>query len=274
MLSNLKKLPIIIQRVLVATFISGAGILLLFYSPNQFFIGFVAFLFCVILFEYSCVLTQRKFSNMFFLLIIFAGLRLVNFFSNSDDFFSWFNNQAVVVIILLLLVSFFRKGKLAFLFLFLLAIAWIILPFLILVNLTFFAEAKKLIVFLIVIITVHDSLAYFVGKKWGKKKLAPTISPNKTYLGSFAGLLGAILSAFIINEFWQLFEASQVLIFAVALGVFAQIGDLLESKFKRNLNIKDTGSILLAHGGVLDRADALLLCIPVYYYLLYFFGYR
>ena len=71
---------------------------------------------------------------------------------------------------------------------------------------TFFAEAKKLIVFLIVIITVHDSLAYFVGKKWGKKKLAPTISPNKTYLGSFAGLLGAILSAFILNEFWQLFE--------------------------------------------------------------------
>ena len=60
----------------------------------------------------------------------------------------------------------------------------------------------------------------------------------------------------------------------VALGVFAQIGDLLESKFKRNLNIKDTSSILLAHGGVLDRADALLFCIPVYYYLLYFFGYR
>ena len=146
MFSNLKKLPIIIQRVLVTTFISGASILLLFYSPNQFFIGFVAFFFCVILFEYSCVLTQRKFSNMFFLLIIFAGLRLLNFFSNSDEFFSWFNNQAVVVIILLLLVSFFRKGKLAFLFLFLLAIAWIILPFLILVNLTFFAEAKKLIV--------------------------------------------------------------------------------------------------------------------------------
>ena len=86
--------------------------------------------------------------------------------------------------------------------------------------------------------------------------------------------MGAILSAFILNEFWQLFEASQVLIFAVVLGVFAQIGDLLESKFKRNLNIKDTGSILLAHGGVLDRADALLLCIPIYYYLLYFFGYR
>ena len=80
MFSNLKKLPIIIQRVLVTTFISGASILLLFYSPNQFFIGFVAFFFCVILFEYSCVLTQRKFSNMFFLLIIFAGLRLLNFF--------------------------------------------------------------------------------------------------------------------------------------------------------------------------------------------------
>ena len=213
MFSNLKKLPIIIQRVLVhkATFISGASILLLFYSPNQFFIGFVAFFFCVILFEYSCVLTQRKFSNMFFLLIIFAGLRLVNFFSNSDDFFSWFNNQAVVVIILLLLVSFFRKGKLAFVFLFLLAIAWIILPFLILVNLTFFAEAKKLIVFLIVIITVHDSLAYFVGKKWGKKKLAPTIILHKITLAvvpipfisdDFFSWLSIFAVVVIIQNYW------------------------------------------------------------------------
>ena len=171
-------------------------------------------------------------------------------------------------------MSFFRKGKLQYFFWFLLAIVWLLLPFLILVNLTFFAEAEKLIIFLVLLITANDSAAYLVGKKWGKKKLVPTISPNKTYLGSFAGLLGTGLIAIIFNSIWQLFEFSQVLIFAFVLAIAAQVGDILESKFKRILNIKDTGSILLAHGGMLDRADALLLCIPIYYYLLYFFGYR
>ena len=143
-------------------------------------------------------------------------------------------------------MSFFRKGKLQYFFWFLLAIVWLLLPFLILVNLTFFAEAEKLIIFLVLLITANDSAAYLVGKKWGKKKLVPTISPNKTYLGSFAGLLGTGLIAIIFNSIWQLFEFSQVLIFAFVLAIAAQVGDILESKFKRILNIKDTGSILLA----------------------------
>ena len=248
------------------------------YSLNYFFIAFIAFVFCIIFFEYSYVLTQRKFSNLFVLLVLFAGLRLVNFFTTAccqtESFYHWFNNQALIAIVLLLIVSFFRKGKLQYFFWFLLAIVWLLLPFLILVNLTFFAEAEKLIIFLVLLITANDSAAYLVGKKWGKKKLVPTISPNKTYLGSFAGLLGTGLIAIIFNSIWQLFEFSQVLIFAFVLAIAAQVGDILESKFKRILNIKDTGSILLAHGGMLDRADALLLCIPIYYYLLYFFGYR
>ena len=202
----------------------------------------------------------------------------MNFFTTAccqtESFYHWFNNQALIAIVLLLIVSFFRKGKLQYFFWFLLAIVWLLLPFLILVNLTFFAEAEKLIIFLVLLITANDSAAYLVGKKWGKKKLVPTISPNKTYLGSFAGLLGTGLIAIIFNSIWQLFEFSQVLIFAFVLAIAAQVGDILESKFKRILNIKDTGSILLAHGGMLDRADALLLCIPIYYYLLYFFGYR
>ena len=278
MINLIKKLPTLTQRIFIATTFAAAGLSFLVYSLNQLFIVFIASVFCIIFFEYAYVLTKKKISSLFVLLVLFAGLRLMNFFLKAccqvESFYDWFNNQALIAILLLVLVSFFRKGKMQFLFWFILAVVWLILPLLILVNLSFFAEAKKLIVFLVLLIITNDTAAYLAGKKWGKKKLAPTISPNKTYLGSVAGLLATTLMAIAIHFIWQLFEFWQALIFAIVLGIAAQLGDLLESKFKRFLKIKDTGSILLAHGGMLDRSDAFLVCLPVYYYLLYFFGFR
>lgn len=104
-----------------------------------------------------------------------------------------------------------------------------------------------------------DSGAYFIGRKWGKKKLWPQISPNKTVEGSLAGIgsgvLVSILIYLFIPELGNLFNA---VIAGLLISVAGQMGDLIESAWKRTTGIKDSGSLLPGHGGVLDRFDSLL----------------
>lgn len=113
-----------------------------------------------------------------------------------------------------------------------------------------------------------DSGAYFIGKATGKKKLWPEISPNKTVEGSIGGVVCAVL----VSVLFGLFSNINATIFSlmgitVVLSVFGQIGDLVESAYKRHFNVKDSGTILPGHGGILDRFDSLLFVWP----LLHFF---
>jgi len=112
-------------------------------------------------------------------------------------------------------------------------------------------------------------LAYFVGIKWGLRKFAPKISPQKSVEGSMAGILGTMavfLSVSILFPDLTPFRPGQALMLALGISVFAQLGDLLESALKRQLNVKDTGGIIPGHGGVLDRFDSLFLTAPFVYY--------
>lgn len=110
-----------------------------------------------------------------------------------------------------------------------------------------------------------DTSAYFFGKAFGKTKIAPKLSPNKTVEGSIAGLLGTILVALIggwvIHLPWY-----HALAMGAIFGVLSQLGDLSESSIKRELDIKDFGTIVPGHGGVLDRFDSLLFTGPAAYY--------
>jgi len=112
-----------------------------------------------------------------------------------------------------------------------------------------------------------DTAAYAVGKKWGKRKLCPTISPGKTVEGSLAGLLAALLIVSGLG-WWFGLPLRQGLLLGLILGVVGQLGDLAESKLKRWAGVKDSGAILPGHGGVLDRFDSLLFCAPAAYYYL------
>ena len=119
-------------------------------------------------------------------------------------------------------------------------------------------------------VLVTDTFCYIVGCKWGKNKLSPVISPNKTIEGSFGGsimcMIFSIGIGFLINLPWY---HSVVLGFLIA--VFAQIGDLCESMIKRDAGVKDSSNVLPGHGGFLDRTDSYIFTIPVvYYYLQYF----
>lgn len=122
--------------------------------------------------------------------------------------------------------------------------------------------------FLLVVNYAGDTAAFYVGRTWGRHKLAPMVSPQKTVEGSLGGLAANLLVALIFD--WTLFPDYPWMSLAglgLVIGVVSQLGDLLESMFKRTARIKDSGSLFPGHGGFLDRVDSLLLPGP----LLYFF---
>ena len=135
-----------------------------------------------------------------------------------------------------------------------------------------------LLLFALVITWTGDTTAYFVGRAVGKHPLAPHISPKKTWEGAVGSMVGSLLAAAFfgalsnrwVNPAWAhtFSPMSQFLIMGFLGNIAGQMGDLLESAYKRSAGVKDSGGLLPGHGGVLDRIDALILCIPVIWYYL------
>jgi phosphatidate cytidylyltransferase len=114
-----------------------------------------------------------------------------------------------------------------------------------------------------------DTGAYLVGRAVGRRPMAPSISPNKTWEGSIGGFFSAVLAALALGLVFDLDIATwQLAVIGAVVGVVAQCGDLLESKLKRIADVKDSGSIIPGHGGLLDRLDSLLFSLPAVYYLI------
>ena len=126
-------------------------------------------------------------------------------------------------------------------------------------------QGPVLLLFVLVITWVGDSAAYFVGRSLGKHPLAPHLSPKKTWEGTVASFLGSLIVAIVLARFMTV-PLPHLLGMAAVGNVAGQVGDLLESAYKRSAGIKDSGSLLPGHGGVLDRIDALILAIPVVWY--------
>jgi phosphatidate cytidylyltransferase len=126
-------------------------------------------------------------------------------------------------------------------------------------------QGPLLLLFVLVVTWVGDTSAYFVGRSVGSHALAPHLSPKKTWEGTVASFLGSLIVAVIFARFMTV-PLPHLLGMAVVGNVAGQVGDLLESAYKRSAGIKDSGSLLPGHGGVLDRIDALILAIPVVWY--------
>ncbi len=125
------------------------------------------------------------------------------------------------------------------------------------------------ILFLLVVIWSSDTLAFLTGKLLGRHRLAPEISPKKTIEGAIGGLSGAFIAAFFFNMFAGMgMGLKGVFVLSIAIGFIAMIGDLAESLLKRSAGVKDSGSIIPGHGGILDRIDSILFPIPLLYYFL------
>ncbi|MCI2230099.1 phosphatidate cytidylyltransferase [Polaribacter sp. MSW13] len=125
-----------------------------------------------------------------------------------------------------------------------------------------------LMICLLVLIWVNDSFAFLVGKNFGKRKLFVSVSPKKTIEGFLGGVVFALISAVIISKYNADFTTINWIIIALIISVIGTIGDLVESKFKRQASIKDSGNIMPGHGGIFDRLDSLLFVAPfVYLYI-------
>lgn len=129
-------------------------------------------------------------------------------------------------------------------------------------------QGLKYLFFAMFVIWATDSGAYFVGRAMGKRKLWPEISPNKTVEGSIGGIVCALVVAIIFHMIIPINDSIlMVVIITVLLSIFGQMGDLVESALKRHYAVKDSGSILPGHGGILDRFDSLLFVLPIFHFL-------
>lgn len=124
-------------------------------------------------------------------------------------------------------------------------------------------DGLALFFFILFTIWATDSGAYFVGRAFGKRKLWPEISPKKTIEGAIGGIGSAIILAVIFQMIYPIFSNGAVIVVAVMIAVFGQIGDLVESALKRYYDVKDSGNILPGHGGILDRFDSLIFVLPI-----------
>lgn len=132
-----------------------------------------------------------------------------------------------------------------------------------------FPETGRNLVFMALFVTFgSDTAAFFVGRAIGRHKLAPSISPGKTWEGAVAGVIGAVAVSclFFLNTPFQLpLDFILVIILGILVSVFGQLGDLLESRLKRGFGVKDSGVLMPGHGGILDRLDSILLAGVVVY---------
>lgn len=205
---------------------------------------------------------------------------LVIFYMFSKRFFYhdfYFNFRLTEILALVLVVIavvtlfkftselYFDSGKLIF------TVIYVALPFSFALGLpkysSYDSNFSLEVIFLFILIWSSDTFAYLVGKFFGKHKMAPKISPKKTWEGYAGGVvLTLVLSYFV--EMYQPQLRGNWMVVGFLIAAFAPLGDLVESQLKRTFGVKDSGNIIPGHGGVLDRLDSFLICVPVVY--LYF----
>jgi phosphatidate cytidylyltransferase len=282
------------KRVLTAVVLIPVVLLLLFKAPWPIFVLAIAAVILLTMHEYLNVTEAygiKPFRGLTYAVSIFVILAFIA--CNFSLLFPWFLKAlfSLGAIGYLLPVIFgvpvvFRKemkmgvpaaAMSAF------GVVYIAVSLGLLIRLRHLTPNEYLIVFILLSVWGGDIAAYYVGKNFGRHKLAPVVSPNKSWEGAIASALASVGIAVLVFHFhetingWFTRETDEylapdhlLLVQVIALGlltnVAAQLGDLFESALKRGGGVKDSGTILPGHGGMLDRIDALLFAIPVVWY--------
>ena len=267
------------QRILAG--VAGGAVFIgaIWLNEWTYFILFLLLLVLAMLEFFRLLGTTGYRPNRFMGLLMGISLYFVNFFAwrNPPSLdFGKFYYLIFAIGGVMLIAELFRKRpgpfiNVAFTLLGVFYIAW---PFSLLHELAYFRSTSyhpELILGTFLLIWASDTGAYFIGKTFGKHKLFERISPGKTWEGFFGGFFTAILTGWALSLIFKDVDLIHWLIMAAGVAVFGTLGDLVESMFKRSLDVKDSGNFLPGHGGVLDRFDALLLAVPFVVVLLKFF---
>jgi len=155
-----------------------------------------------------------------------------------------------------------------------LAFAQLYVPFT-MSHLLFFLRlpnGRRWIFLVLAVIFAGDTGAFYSGRLWGRRRLAPVLSPKKTIEGAIGGLMGSLAMTILAGKLLNPipFKVSALLLLGLGLAVVGQVGDLMESMVKRASRVKDAGALLPGHGGMLDRLDSLLFAFPLTYYVAFF----
>ncbi|RKS13810.1 phosphatidate cytidylyltransferase [Flavobacterium sp. 120] len=276
--------------------ISGAIYIILLlasilYSTESFFILFGIFL-IIAVYEFCNLIQIHKVFPILFATALYSIVTLVSHYNKitTDTINHIFNTDLEITIniqqldVVLLVIALVVSIK-CILFLFydniqkistsskyLYLLGYIILPFVFITKISFGINDynPKIIIGLFILIWTNDTFAYIVGKSIGRTKLFEKISPKKTIEGFLGGIVFAILAGYLISKYYikanPEFSDRSILIWtsiAVIVGIAGTIGDLIESKFKRIAGVKDSGSIMPGHGGILDRLDSVIFVAPI-----------
>lgn len=203
----------------------------------------------------------------------FTGYVYFNWFEVGSIFFKSFNNAGIVLDALMLLFLFVSKHDSRLLkknlkgMSFMIGILFLI-PFMNLSALAHFDPWRLLFMGIVVLNFSVDTGAWFFGKNFGKKKLWPSVSPKKTVEGFVGGVLTSVV---LSGVFWTItfnFVSFQLLMSFLIIACCAQLGDLIQSKMKRQFNIKDSSNLIPGHGGMYDRVDSLLFVAPLFLFVI------
>lgn len=270
------------------------------FSTESFIILFGIFLF-IATYEFCNLVKINKYFAILFVSVFYAAVSLISFYRietqnyiskilkenilitvNTDNLFSVLLVITLLVSIKCIVFLFDDTQIISKISKYIYLIGYIMLPFLFIVKISFGIAAynPKIIIGLFILIWTNDTFAYLVGKSIGKHKLFERISPKKTIEGFLGGVVFAAFAGFLISKFYIQpkpdFSSKSILIWmiiALIVSIFGTIGDLIESKFKRIAGVKDSGSIMPGHGGVLDRLDSVIFVAPViylFYQILYY----
>ena len=247
-------------------------------KQQYLFYGLITFFFAVGIFE--CVRIM-KFDNGIYKWLVFPIAAFIYYTFTKRFFYHgfFFNvnlsemlSLALIPIAAITLFKFpkelyFENGKLIF------TVVYLALPFGFALGLPKFStlDTEKTftleVFMLFVLIWSSDTFAYLTGKFFGKHKMAPKISPKKTWEGFAGGVVLTLLLGFFVEKYFPELRGNWMIV-GLLVSIFAPLGDLVESQLKRSFAVKDSGNIIPGHGGVLDRLDSFIICAPVVY--LYF----
>ncbi len=205
--------------------------------------------------------------------IYLLGYWFFNFYQISQSSFSFWISAGIVLDILLCVYLFIIYKKSETLLKVFKATSWgvglfALIPLLSLSYITHFANWRILFVALLLLNFAVDTFAYFTGRKFGKHKLWEAVSPKKTIEGALGGVFCSVaLTSFYWNQFVEKVDIYTIVFFTI-VACCSQIGDLAQSKLKRQFDIKDSSTLIPGHGGVYDRVDSLLFVAPLFAFFL------